>query len=141
MTVIYTTHILNTVHTIARTYIWMIRYSHQMLNTIHTSARTYIWMIRYSHHIINTIHTSSQTYIWMIRYSHHIIILCCSNVCLCPLISFRIGNNSSSSFMHCTSRTSISPNRMTTSHRINCCSFAFIETKFQQKLCSTIKYQ
>ena len=29
---------------------------------------------------------------------------------------------------------------MTTSHRINCCSIAFIETKFQQKLCSTIKY-
>ena len=43
--------------------------------------------------------------------------------------------------MCCTSRTSISPNGMTTSHRINCCSIAFIETRFQQKLCSTIKYQ
>ena len=34
-----------------------------------------------------------------------------------------------------TSRTSISPIENIASHRISCCSVAFIEIKFQQKLC------
>ena len=60
---------------------------------------------------------------------------CVVQVCLCSFNNLEFGNNSSSSFMCHTSRTSISPIRMTTSHRINCCSVAFIEIKFQQKLC------
>ena len=40
-----------------------------------------------------------------------------------------------------TSRTSISPIGITTGHRSICCSIAFIEIKFQQKLCATFKYR
>ena len=58
-------------------------------------------------------------------------------VCLYKSFYFNLefGKNSSSSFMCHTSRTSISPIENITSHRISCCSVAFIEIKLQQKLC------
>ena len=59
--------------------------------------------------------------------------------CVVPvcLYSFNLefGNNSLSWFMCSTSRTSISSIANITSHRISCCSVAFIAIKFQQKLC------
>ena len=51
------------------------------------------------------------------------------------LIQFKIWNNSSSWFMCGTSKIQISPIENITSHKISCCSVAFIEIKFQQKLC------
>ena len=62
---------------------------------------------------------------------------CVVAVCLCKSCYFNLefGNNSSSSFMCSTSRTSTSPIKNITSHRISCYSVAFIEIKFKQKLC------
>ena len=63
------------------------------------------------------------------------VVMCCSSVSKFLKFNLEFGNNSSSSFMCHTSRTSISPIEVITSHRISCCSVAFIEIKFQQKLC------
>ena len=51
------------------------------------------------------------------------------------LIQFRIWNNSSSWFMCSTSRTSISPIRITTSHRSNCCNQYLLKSNNSNKSC------
>ena len=58
---------------------------------------------------------------------NELIVLCCSNVVKSFhsesfLIQLRIWNNSSSWFLCSTSRTNISPIRITTSHRSICCN-------------------
>ena len=69
------------------------------------------------------------------KWTVTLVLLCCSSVSIILWFNLEFGNNSSSWFMCSTSRTSISPIKNITSRRISCCSVAFIEIKFQQKLC------